>query len=94
MQFQNFLGGSATMHTASQSAETCINLYPEISESPGAKNTLALYGTPGLRRYALLPETRGVRGLFSAANGRVFAICGGIFCELFEEGVSLSVGHY
>lgn len=86
MQFQNFLGGSATMHTASQSAETCINLYPEISESPGAKNTLALYGTPGLRRYALLLESYGVRGLFSAANGRVFVVCGRVLFEIFQGG--------
>lgn len=68
-----FCSGAYRLQSPNVAAETCVNLYPELPQSPGAKSPITLLHTPGLKvRYAL-PEV-SVPGEF-AINGRKFAAC-------------------
>ena len=50
-----FAGGSDETADPYQDAQRCINFYPEVSPSRGAKMPVALLGTPGLTQLAAAP---------------------------------------
>lgn len=99
MNFDGFLGGSYLTRSPNLSADRCVNLYFErdevrSSQASGFAGTLlgALYGTPGLARFCTLPALGGVRGLYTAAGGRCFAVCADTLYELFAGGSFLARG--
>jgi len=68
------VGPAYRARSPNMAADTCINLYPEVSEIDG--NVRALYGTPGLRRLVTLPNTGGVRAVFAPAVGKLIVVQG------------------
>src|SRR6266446_5726898 len=86
MDFKGFIGASYTARSPNLDAETCINLYLEPG-APGSKSPAALYGTPGLLLFATL-STGPVRGLYTASNGRCFAVSGTHLYELASDGTA------
>jgi len=68
------VGPSYRARSLNEAADTCINLYPEVSEIDNSVS--ALYGTPGCRTIAILPGSGEVRGLFVPAIGKMIAVQG------------------
>lgn len=83
-----FLGGSGTQRSVTVNAERTVNLYPALT--PDGKSPMALYGTPGLTRFATMTAGAG-RGLHVAA-GRLFAAVGQVLYEINGGGVATSRG--
>lgn len=82
-----------TPQSISADSQLTINLYPEIVASGSGKSNLTLYGTPGLRVFARLPE-RPVRAMITIPRSyptrdRMFAIGGSQFCEITWDGVAI-----
>ncbi len=74
-----FVGGAYQAPMLLQDAETCINWYPEIAETEGAKTAIALLGTPGLNAVATLIQSQGtqVRGCWVLpGNTQSLWVCG------------------
>lgn len=61
--WEGFTGGSYRTRSQNIAADTCINLYPEITESAGVKHGV-LYGTPGLNPSQSVVSSES-RGFFS-----------------------------
>lgn len=80
-----FCGGTYQSQSPNIDAEDCTNLYPEKSESAGAKTPIALLHTPGTELFCALPEV-AVPAEFSI-NGRTFAACSKLY-EVFADGSS------
>lgn len=72
-------------------AQRCINLYPVIDESSQGKEVSALYGTPGLSLFATAGNGP-IRGEFSSANGRGFAVSASTLYEIDSSGNATSLG--
>lgn len=82
MRFEAFNSGTYQSWSANFAAERSINLYPELREVPGGKGHVALFSTPGLEEFCVLP-TAPVRGLW-AGEGRLFAVAGSKLYEVFN----------
>lgn len=90
------VGGTYTARSGAVAHEEAINLFAESVESQGAMvrgsayggmtapPTHSLYGTPGTKVFATLPESP-TRALLNA-NGRIFAVGGTKLCELNADG--------
>lgn len=89
MRLPNFIGATYSTPSPNVDCERCVNFYPEIQESAGAKARLALFPTPGLRLFSQ-PGGRG-RTLFSQ-DGRCFNATGGLFVEIDGNGNSTAYG--
>lgn len=72
-------------------AQRTINLYPVIDETKRGKEITALYGTPGLKNFAVVGNGP-IRASFSSTNDRAFVVSGNTLYELFEDGTSVSRG--
>lgn len=81
--YPGFVGPSARVRSVNVNAERTVNWYPEQSVGT-AKTETWLVPTPGLEPFAVLSEGP-VRALF-AQNGRVFAVGGIGFYEVFQDG--------
>jgi hypothetical protein len=92
VKFPAFVGPSYTSRSATLDLQRTLNLYPELDESGAGKNVAALYGTPGLRRFATLAGDGPVRGLYTLTNGRCFAVRGNTFYEVYSNGESRQWG--
>jgi hypothetical protein len=57
-----FIGGEYSLRSHPLSAQTCINLYPEMNKS-GAGEMAALMGTPGYKLKLSFPTTGEARGI-------------------------------
>ena len=88
------VGPSYTSLSPNAAIERCVNLYPELIESHSDAQTkeVVLYGTPGYRRFCLLPGPGGVRGLYTTSRGRCFAVVAERVYELFSGGTFLLRG--
>lgn len=75
-----FIGPTYTTQSRRAGVERLVNLYVEVTESPGAPVKATYYGRPGLEVEATLPDAPG-RGIF-AQDGRYFAVAGGTFLEI------------
>jgi hypothetical protein len=73
-------GPSSEFYSRNWNAERSINLYPVISDSQGAKEPMALFGTPGLE-YLGTAGGGPIRGAITCGNGRSFCLSGS---ELYE----------
>jgi hypothetical protein len=83
--FPGFLGGTAQARSVNVNAERTINWYPEQAAG-NAKAEPWLVPTPGLSPFAVL-EGGPVRAIF-AQDGRVFAVGGTGFYEVFATGTA------
>lgn len=90
MNFQNFIGGAYLARSPNFAAETCVNLYIEPG-NPTTKSPAMLLGTPGLNLYCTLPAG-SVRGLYTASNGRCFAVGGGTLYEVLAGNTATARG--
>ena len=82
-----FISSAYEARSLNLAADRLVNLYPEMAETTRGKNVAAFYGTPGLRRTHTLPGSGGIRALYtSSTTGRVFAVRGDRFYEIFAGG--------
>lgn len=84
-----FCSGTYVDSSPNVDVEECFNLFPERSESAGAKTQIALLLRPGTNLFAQLPEA-GVTSLFPI-NGRGFA-AGAHLWEINASGVKTDRG--
>lgn len=89
MIFPGFVGGTYQSMSPFLSREECINLYLESLPANGATQA-ALFGTPGLKLFANIPDSPS-QGMIEIA-GRAFAIVGGALWELFLDGTFINRG--
>ena len=82
----NWIGQSATPKSSNVANLRLLNGYAEIEESRQGKTAVALYGTPGLKLFGTLAGAGPVRGLFTASNGRCFAVSAQQLCEVMSDG--------
>ncbi len=89
MRFVGFIGPSYTLKSVNVDCQRCINLYPEVNEigTGKEKEIAALVSTPGLTLQQTLPVSPH-RGIFTAANGRVFAASYNKLYEIFNDGTN------
>lgn len=80
-----FCGPAYSSDSLNISAQTCINLYPEINES-NSKAVVALKSTPGLKPWVTLTGGGAIRGIYKASNNRFFAVCGNTLSEVTANG--------
>lgn len=81
-----FIGATYVAQSPIADCERAINLYPEAIESGKGKNDYYLVRAPGLKAFCTLPKGP-VLQLFETA-GRVFAVAGGGFYEIYADGTS------
>lgn len=81
--FPDIVGPTYTLTSKNAESQRCVNMYVEVIESGKGSNKAWLKPTPGLRKIWDLVETP-VKRLYSASNGRVFAVAG---ISLFELNV-------
>ena len=67
-----------------------MNLYTELVESGQGRSRYAMYGTPGRKLFTTLPDYP-IRCLW-AGDHRLFAVAGGSFLEVFQDGTSHLIG--
>ena len=91
LALSDFCGGSATERSIGISSDRTVNLYPIVIAPDVRPPTLALVSTPGLQRFCALPGGP-IRLLHTATNGRVFAVAGATFYEVFAGGTALTRG--
>ena len=70
------VGGAYRARAKAFDAQTCINLYPEVSGSGSSLSVAALYGTPGLATWATL-GTGPIRGKIRFSPSTLIVISGG-----------------
>lgn len=75
-----FCGGSYQALSPSIAADTCVNLFTETRQIAPKVKQQTLYGTPGLKRDAIVSQV-GCRGWFTL-DDRVWVVVGG---ELYER---------
>jgi hypothetical protein len=89
MQPIQFASQSYQARSSNVSAERLVNLYLEASPQ-GAKSPVALYGTPGLKRWATIGDGP-IRGMI-ALGPRLFVVSGSRLFEVSHDGTSTDVG--
>ena len=58
-----FVGPAYEVRSSRLNAQRCVNLYPELDESPKGKSVAALFDTPGLVEVQAFPGPGGIRGM-------------------------------
>lgn len=92
MEYAGFCGSSNPTRSLIADGERTVNLYYEQVQARFAPTQGALYPTPGRRAFLTVPDAGG-RALFSAeGTGRVFAVIGGGFYELFSTQTAIKRG--
>lgn len=91
-----FCYGFYTSQSVNADCQLCMNLYPEAIESGIGKSAMALYGTPGIRSFAILAGIGQIRGTFQITSGslgqRLFAVGDGNLYEVFADGTYTLLG--
>lgn len=84
-----FVGPSYTLQSVNADCQRTINLFPEIDELGTGRNreVASLRHTPGLRKLYGSGGLAPCRGLYKAANGRIFAVLGTVLFELSTAGI-------
>jgi hypothetical protein len=70
------------------SAQRCVNLYPVVAQA-GALSPEALYSTPGVVQFGILPEGRARGAIFD--GDRLLAVVGNRLYELRPSGLEITV---
>jgi hypothetical protein len=68
-------GGAYTARSLIANAQRCVNLFPEKNPEDAAAE-FTHYTTPGLVALATAPNSAPVRGLYTASNGKLYAVVG------------------
>jgi hypothetical protein len=71
----NLLTGSYMARSVIANAQRCLNLFPEKNPED-AKAPFTCYPTPGLTKLGVCPNRAPYRGIYSASNGKVYAVVG------------------
>src|SRR5262245_44003736 len=77
-----FIGPTYQTQSVNVGVERLMNLYVEVTESPGEAQRTTYYGTPGLQTLNVFPDAPG-RGVF-AQDDRCFAVYGAGFFEVTQ----------
>lgn len=83
-KFPNFIGPTYLGESLLADAEDCQNWIPEQVVSPGGRNSVVYYRTPGTSVFTTLPHTP-LRAI-AAGENRLFVVCGSKFCEVLSNG--------
>lgn len=87
-----FVGQAYKSRSGPWNSQECVNLFLEAG-GPGAKTPAALLGTPGLVEFAVLQPYGGeVRGLLSASNGDLYAVCDDQLFRVAADGRAVNLG--
>lgn len=71
------ISGAYQSRSVIAGAQRCINLFPEVNPSEASPPVpVTHYPTPGLTSKVVLPDLAVVRGLYTASNGELYAVCG------------------
>jgi len=87
-----FLGQSARPRSVNVASLRTLNCYAEVTESRQGKTLAGIYGSPGLAVFGTLSGLGGVRGLYLASTGRLFAVQGSSYYEVLSDGTSTLYG--
>ena len=83
-----FFGGTDVQRSLNHSDSRCVNLYPSVNDKG---DIAAFYTTPGLLLYKKLPG--GIAsGIYTASNGRCFAVGGVTLYEITAGAVFINRG--
>lgn len=91
MEIPGFIGASYRQTAQEVDVEICVNLYPEIQESPGAKSRMVLWGSPGtigIDRFPVGP----IRGVLDI-NSYTSFVAGDQYWRLDPTGVGTFYGN-
>lgn len=93
MRFPGFIGPSYLARSVNVDCQRCVNMYPEKHEVGGAKEgeVMCLIGTPG-KLLKLTLAAGVVRGIYTASNGRVFAVGANKLYEISSTFVATELG--
>ena len=80
-----FCGPTYKNDSLSISAQTCINLYPEIN-GKDSKVVAALKPTPGSKLWVTLTGGGAIRKIRTCSNNRFFGLCGNTLTEVTTDG--------
>jgi len=83
------VGPTAQAWSLPFNAERTVNLFPVLDKR--GKEVAALYGTPGIETISTV-GVGGIRGCFSAQNGRAFIVSGSTLYEIDSVGAATSRG--
>lgn len=72
------------------SAQECVNLFPEKTESEG-RSVAALHGTPGLKTPLAVPGSGPIRGMH-VMDGLLYVVSGTGLYSVTNQGVVVSLG--
>ena len=86
-----FCGPAYKNDSLAISAQTCINLYPEIN-GKDSKVPIALKPTPGLKLWATLTGGGSVRKIKKTSSNRFFGVCGNTLTEVTISGTLIVRG--
>ncbi len=90
MLWPEFVGGAYRSRSENIAADVCINLYPEVTESEGAKKA-TLIGTPGLNILLSLASA-GCRGIFSQDDTTIAVVGDIIYTVDIAQASATSIG--
>lgn len=85
------VGASYQERSLPWDAQRSVNLYPAIDQT--GSEVSALYGTPGLSEFTTATTGGSVRGVYSAANGRAFAVSGSKLIEITSDSTATDRGN-
>ena len=83
-----FVGGFYQLDSISAASQRCLNWYPELSPQGMAKYGIVAKPTPGLNVFTTLTGGGTIRGIYTASNNRLFAVCGNIVSEISSNGTA------
>lgn len=87
------LGGAYQSRSLIASAQKCINLFPESNVGdPQAPVPITHYPTPGLNLFSSSYTIRGVRQLYRATNGTLYAVIGPDVYHIADTGNESPIG--
>jgi len=87
MKCEDFLGGNDQQRSLNLADNRLVNLYPTTNDKG---DVTAFYSTPGLLAYTSAASS--FSGLYTASNGRAFAVSGTTFYEVTTGGTLTSRG--
>lgn len=83
---------SYTARSLLASAQRCLNLYAELNPAD-ALAPMTFYSTPGRKLFSTVPGSGGVRGIFAASNGELYASRGAALYR-YKDGEWLAIADH
>src|SRR5262245_24087218 len=92
MVIENFIGPSNTLASRNAAPDQSVNVYEEVVPPGVGKGKTWLRSAPGLTPFASISGSTGTSTEVWAQDGRMFAIVGDMFVEVFVDGTWISYG--